>query len=101
MLFYVVYKLLNHILSIILHGLSLKHNCLFFKGLEANEDIASGMSGIYSLEDIKQLGAQKGVCPYFFVRRLISSSNIIVYNYQYMLDPKIANSVSSELEKVV
>eukprot|EP01083_Nonionella_stella_P043273 116757_1 len=72
--------------------------CTFFEGLESGFS-ASEFSGIFSLEDIKRLGIQKGFCPYFLVRRLISLSNIIVYNYQYLLDPKIANAVSNELEK--
>ena len=39
------------------------------------------------------------MCPYFLARRFLIQSNIIVYNYAYLLDPKIANLVSSELQK--
>ena len=30
---------------------------------------------------------------------MISFANVVVYNYQYMLDPKVASLVSSSLEK--
>ena len=39
------------------------------------------------------------MCPYFLARRFLISANVIVYNYSYLLDPKIANLVSSELQK--
>ena len=45
--------------------------------------------GVYSLDDMKDLGQQKGWCPYFLARQLINHANILVYNYQYMLDPKV------------
>jgi DNA excision repair protein ERCC-2 len=53
---------------------------------------------ISNADDLKQLGESKGWCPYFMTRRLLHHANIIVYNYQYMLDPKVANLVSKELE---
>lgn len=43
---------------------------------------------MYSLDDLKELGAERGWCPYFMTRHLIHHSTILVYNYQYMLDPK-------------
>jgi DNA excision repair protein ERCC-2 len=55
-------------------------------------------NGIYSLDDMKELGNQRGWCPYFMTRHLMHHANIVVYNYQYMLDPKVANLVSRELE---
>ena len=51
------------------------------------------------MEDLKVLGKQKDMCPYFLARRFLISANVIVYNYSYLLDPKIANLVSSELQK--
>jgi len=53
---------------------------------------------VYSLDDLKDLGTQKGWCPYFMTRHLVQHATILVYNYQYMLDPKVANLVSRELE---
>ena len=53
-------------------------------------------TGIYSLDNLKELGEEKGWCPYFMTRRLLHYANIIVYNYQYMLDPKVANLVRTQ-----
>ena len=39
----------------------------------------------------------EGICPYFLARRFLLKADVIVYNYSYMIDPKIANVVSSEL----
>ena len=39
------------------------------------------------------------MCPYFLARKFLLQANVIVYNYAYLLDPKIANLVSSELQK--
>ena len=41
----------------------------------------------------------EGICPYFLARRFLLKADVIVYNYSYMIDPKIANVVSSELQK--
>lgn len=38
--------------------------------------------GIYSLDDLKELGRKRGWCPYFAARHLLSVCNIVVYNYQ-------------------
>jgi DNA excision repair protein ERCC-2 len=47
---------------------------------------------------LKELGQEKGWCPYFLTRHLIHHATVLVYNYQYMLDPKVSNLVSRELE---
>lgn len=56
------------------------------------------LRGIFTLDDLKKAGEEKGWCPYFLARHTLSFANVVVYNYQYMLDPKIANLVSRELE---
>ena len=30
-------------------------------------------AGIYTLDDVKKYGQEKGVCPYFTIRRMVSS----------------------------
>ena len=40
-----------------------------------------------------------GWCPYFLARHMLAYANVIVYNYQYMLDPKVSGLVSRELER--
>ncbi|CAM9937713.1 unnamed protein product [Ascophyllum nodosum] len=72
--------------------------CEFFEGYATNGSDAIMPNGIYSLDDLKQFGREKGWCPYFLARHIINHANVLVYNYQYMLDPKVAGMVSRELE---
>jgi len=55
--------------------------------------------GIWTLEDVKQYGKDKGVCPYFTIRRMLTYADVIVYSFHYLLDPKIADQVSKEMSK--
>lgn len=73
--------------------------CSFHEGLS---DIPPGEiipSGIWTIEDVKVLGSQKGYCPYFSVRRMIPFCNSIIYSFHYLLDPKVAEMVSKEMSK--
>jgi len=73
--------------------------CSFYDTYEERADTFNFPKGIYTLDDLKQLGKQNGMCPYFLARKFLIHSNVIVYNYAYLLDPKIANLVSSELQR--
>ena len=48
---------------------------------------------------MKKLGKENGWCPYFTTRHVLNFANVVVYNYQYMLDPKVSNMVSKELAR--
>jgi DNA excision repair protein ERCC-2 len=52
--------------------------------------IALHTQGVYTLHDLRAFGRKKGWCPYFLARHMMAFSNVIVYNYQYMLDPKVS-----------
>jgi DNA excision repair protein ERCC-2 len=54
---------------------------------------------VYSLADLKQFGEEKKWCPYFTARHFLHHANVVVYNYQYMLDPKISSLVSKDIDK--
>ncbi|OWZ12394.1 TFIIH basal transcription factor complex helicase subunit [Phytophthora megakarya] len=56
-------------------------------------------AGVYSVDDLKEIGAQKGWCPYFLTRYVVTFADVVVYNYQYMLDPKVSQLVSRSFEK--
>lgn len=53
---------------------------------------------VYTLSDLKAFGKEKGWCPYFLARHVISYANVIVCNYQYLIDPKVAEMVAPQLE---
>jgi Rad3-related DNA helicase len=70
--------------------------CSFYEDFE-REGRESSMQGVFSLHDMKQLGKERNWCPYFTARHLVSLANVVVYNYQYLLDPKISGLVSNEI----
>ena len=45
------------------------------------------------------MGNKSKMCPYYLTRQFLGSADVIVYNYSYMLDPKISNHVSKEFSK--
>lgn len=73
--------------------------CEFYEQYDRTGSDAVMPPGVYSLDDLKEFGAQRGWCPYFLARHVLSHANVIIYNYSYMLDPKIAGMVSRELEQ--
>lgn len=46
----------------------------------------------YTLQDMREYGRKKGWCPYYLARHMLAFANVIVYNYQYMLDPKVSSN---------
>lgn len=46
----------------------------------------------YTLQDMREFGRKKGWCPYFTARHMLAFANVMVYNYQYMLDPKASTA---------
>lgn len=74
--------------------------CSYFENYEGRKSDDTVLpAGIYSVEDLKALGAQRGWCPYFLTRYVVTFADVIVYNYQYMLDPKVSAMVSRAFEK--
>lgn len=73
--------------------------CEYFEGHE-REGVNSVMpAGVYTLDDLMAFGRQKKWCPYYTARHCLSFANVIVYNYQYLLDPKIAGLISKNLAR--
>lgn len=72
--------------------------CSYFDNFQAAGESTSMPSGVYDLEELKKWGQARGWCPYYLTRQAINHANILVFNYQYMLDPKVAKMVSKELE---
>jgi DNA excision repair protein ERCC-2 len=53
---------------------------------------------------MRSWGRKKKWCPYFLARHMITIANVVVYNYQYMLDPKVCRPTltvpASKLDEV-
>jgi DNA excision repair protein ERCC-2 len=77
--------------------------CDFFESFDraaAAGDLASYMPpGVYTLADLRALGRDRGICPYFLARQMVKYANVVVYSYQYLIDPKVASIVSREMQK--
>ncbi|OQR94777.1 TFIIH basal transcription factor complex helicase subunit [Achlya hypogyna] len=74
--------------------------CSFYEQYDARSmDQRVLETGVYTLDDLKALGTTKGWCPYFMTRHALTFADVIVYNYQYMLDPKVSTMVSRSLER--
>ncbi|BEI83433.1 hypothetical protein CcaverHIS002_0400370 [Cutaneotrichosporon cavernicola] len=52
--------------------------------------------GVWTLDDVKKYGQEKGVCPYFTIRRMMPFVDVMIYSFHYLLDPKVAEQVSVE-----
>lgn len=75
-------------------------SCPFFESYDkASNDAILLPSGVYTLEDLRAFGRDHKWCPYFLARNMIRYANIIVYSYQYLLDPKVANIISKEMQR--
>ncbi|MES1917778.1 MAG: hypothetical protein MHM6MM_009484, partial [Cercozoa sp. M6MM] len=71
--------------------------CEFYENMDKVDALCTSLNGVFSLEAIVDVGKREGVCPYFLARRLLAHADLIIYNYQYLLNPRIASLVSSEL----
>ncbi|XP_074320771.1 general transcription and DNA repair factor IIH helicase subunit XPD [Silene latifolia] len=72
--------------------------CQFFENLEKIPE-ANLDAGVYTLQDLRSEGKKRGWCPYFLARRMVQRANVLVYSYQYLLDPKVAGIISKEMQK--
>ncbi|CAJ1912924.1 unnamed protein product [Cylindrotheca closterium] len=72
--------------------------CSYYNNFQEAGEATTMPSGVYDLEELKKWGQKRGWCPYYLTRQAINHANILVFNYQYMLDPKVAKMVSKELE---
>nr|WCZ58753.1 general transcription and DNA repair factor IIH [Seculamonas ecuadoriensis] len=73
--------------------------CPFFEEFETSGKQLILPQGVYSLADLRQYGKENGWCPYFVARHMIRFAQVVVYNYSYILDPKISSLVSRDLTR--
>ena len=78
-------------------GSGSSETCSYYDGFREAGEATSMPSGVYDLDEIKKWGKSKNWCPYYLTRRAINHASVLVFNYQYMLDPKVAKMVSKEL----
>ncbi|WVZ16065.1 hypothetical protein V8G54_013631 [Vigna mungo] len=74
-------------------------SCEFFEQYERAGSSAVLPPGVYTLQDLRVFGKEKGWCPYYLARHMVQFANVVVYSYQYLLDPKVAGIISKEMQK--
>lgn len=53
--------------------------------------------GLWTMDRLKAYGKRTKKCPYFLAKYLLERAQIVIYSYNYLLDPKIANHISKSL----
>ncbi|CAD6197577.1 unnamed protein product [Caenorhabditis auriculariae] len=74
-------------------------SCEYFENLDAQSHHFSVPDGVWNLNDLKNMGRERKICPYFVTRQAINNAHIVVYSYHYILDPKIAELVSKDFSR--
>jgi len=71
---------------------------LFLQGFQ-NKGVDALLKGVYSLQDLIALGKAQGWCPYFLARHAVNFADLVVFSYQYIIDPKIAELITKDFQK--
>lgn len=68
--------------------------CEFKRNLDLVTDFSlTDAIELLDIEDTLKLGAERSLCPYFYTKKVASSSEIIFMPYNYLLDPTIRNTL--------
>lgn len=73
--------------------------CEYYEGHQRDGIDSLIPSGVYTLNDLTNFGRENKRCPYYTARRCLPFANVVVYNYQYLLDPKIAGLISKDIAR--
>ncbi|GIX65786.1 DNA excision-repair helicase [Babesia caballi] len=83
-----------------------KGMCGYYEHLERIWNPTLIPAGVYTLEGLKEhcanfrhpiSGVAAPICPYFAARKALDMANVVVLNYQYLLDPKVSEATFSHL----
>ncbi|CDJ36075.1 protein arginine n-methyltransferase, putative [Eimeria mitis] len=75
--------------------------CAFYENFDEYFSPQHFPAGVYTLEELKAaavrwrhplLQRSLPLCPYFLARRLLQVANVVVLNYQYLIDPKVSEA---------
>jgi DNA excision repair protein ERCC-2 len=73
--------------------------CEYYEGYQRDGLDELIPHGVYTLNELAEFGRRTGRCPYYTARRCLPFANVVVYNYQYLLDPKIAGLISKDIAR--
>ena len=72
-----------------------KPNVEKFKNFETLNTF--GLSKVWDMEDLIKIGKEKNCCPYYVSRELVDDADIVFCPYNYLLDPRIRESMKLDL----
>ena len=68
-------------------------SCSFYERFEQLKASKVALkSGVYTVDDLKAIGLEEGWCPYFYSKAMLAEANVVVFSYQYLLDPGVASA---------
>lgn len=73
-----------------------RSECEYFQG-HLSTPTGSLPRGVHTLESLKRECTQLGRCPYYAARTGIALADCVVYTYNYIIDPRVSETVSSAL----
>ncbi|KNH01734.1 TFIIH basal transcription factor complex helicase subunit [Perkinsela sp. CCAP 1560/4] len=73
--------------------------CSFFK---ETESVAASPQrilppGVYGLEDLRRVGEERGLCPYWLSRVSVEQADFLFHSYTYLVDPQLSAVIKSRL----
>ncbi|TNJ30386.1 TFIIH basal transcription factor complex helicase subunit [Giardia muris] len=72
--------------------------CKAYVGAIAQQDVLPFESQAYHIDNFIGTCKSAGICPYFASRHAVTMADIIVCNYNYLLDPKCSGPLASKLD---
>lgn len=72
-----------------------EHKCCFYENMESNKPELE--TNITDIEDLRHIGKEQEICPYYFSRELAARSKVIFMPYNYILDPFIRETALKEV----
>lgn len=53
------------------------------------------------VEDLCEIGTRNAICPYYYARTKLASSDIVIAPYNYILDPELRKTLQVELKNAI
>jgi Rad3-related DNA helicase len=72
--------------------------CKFYDGYIQNKETCMLQRKVYTLHDLKQLGHELQICPYFLAKHFIVQADVVVISQSCMIDPKLKGIVRSKMD---
>lgn len=72
--------------------------CRAYVGTVAQQDVLPFGAQAYYIDEFVDTCRGAGICPYFASRHAVATADIIVCNYNYLIDPKCSGPLASKLD---